>query len=664
MGIFSDYVRKYHEAGIPCIPCGEKKQPITGKEWQKYCDVLPTENEVEDWEIRYQDCQRLGLVMGEASGIVAFDFDYEWDEKKSKIDKKLFNKDVTNVEKQILAILPPTPCKKKGKKGWTAFYRYNKFLKNLSCDRNGVRLFDFLAWHKQTILPPSLHSGDIKYKWIGVPLDECVGDLPEIDIEQILEIKNMFGHDLDAAPKSRHMDLFKHVMSIVQVEEDREKLILSLIQKDKEINKPTYLDDLKHNRTNNSYENAARWIDRILRWKSASVGIADVKKQFVNDSSWAYFFENSFYKVKKDIMTKDIFIKRDENSEWLSIKGLDGVLRAYADRKLLPVHKVTDQLAKWSFEKKNLDFLCDIPSWDGTDRIKEIASCIKSKEFNDNEISDIFKKWGSGIFRRVQNPNAQNECIILKGGQGLGKDTLVKALLKDFKPYYNQTLLSGTQKDVLEIVSRLLVVHIEEFEQTRSLDMGFLKSLITQNASFFREAYGSTPTEKIMRPSFISTANVDDLLRDSTGNRRFIVINVDRIDWKYPKNQSLMVVAQWKHYCEQGLYTELSDDIKNKIDSIINSYTPDDISMPILELYLDAFNRMNAFSSYTVYKGLKCMKPSEMLPVLADIAKNVGCKPGFVRRVIKNKGLSRHTRDGMRYFATNFDEKSGNFEIN
>lgn len=653
MGIFSDNVRRYFESGIPCIPCGDKKQPIVGLKWERYCEVLPIEEEIDRWEAQYPDCQRLGMPLGEASGFVIFDFDYEYNEKKCRVSKKEFNQDLKYIEKQILALLPLTPCKKVGKKGWSAVYRYNKLLKNIQCDRYGLRLFDFLVWHKQTIIPPSLHSDNIYYKWIGTPLMDCLDDIPEIDINMVLDIKEMYGHASENE-KSRHGDLLKHVLSIAAIENDKEKIITSLIDKDKEINKPTYLDDPKHNKHIDAYKNASLWIDRILKWKRATKPI-EVVKTYANETSWAHFFENAFYKVKKDILSKDIYIKNDAQDSWQSINAVEEPLKARADRKFLPLTKVLNELGDWKLNKKDLSFLCEMPAWDGIDRVKEITSSLKSKEFNDDEISDIFKHWGSGIFRRLKSSETQNRCIILKGNQGIGKDTLVKSMLREFKPYYGTPNFSGTQKDVLEVISRLLIVHIEEFEQTRSMDMGFLKSIITQSSAFFRESYGASPNQKTTCPSFISTANVDDILRDPTGNRRFIVINVDSITRNYPLDQSLMVMAQFKHYCEQSMYETLQDVIEVKIKEIIDFYTPDDLSVNIVEMYQDKF-RLLTSSVYarcnTQYDGSIRLNSIQVTPSLTQIAKDLQCSLRRVQSVLRSKRFSRKLNDGVHYFGS------------
>ena len=100
MGAFSDNVERLAEYGLYTIPCGDQKQPILGKEWQKYCITPPTEDEISRWQKGFKDVERLGLLLGPSTGIVAFDFDYEFDERKVSITEKQFALDKKKKKKK------------------------------------------------------------------------------------------------------------------------------------------------------------------------------------------------------------------------------------------------------------------------------------------------------------------------------------------------------------------------------------------------------------------------------------------------------------------------------------------------------------------------------------------------------------------------------------
>lgn len=662
MGIFSDNVVRLYEYGIHTFPCGDKKEPLVGQGWQKYCDVLPTEQQVHKWEEEFQNAERLGLMLGEASGIVAFDFDYAFNPKVA-IGEKEFAKDLALIEKQILALLPHSPCKKVGKKGWTAFYKWNSGHVNSGCDRNGVRVFDFLAWHKQTIIPPSLHSIDssgkaIFYKWKGLPLIECIEDLPELDMNIVYEIKEMFQDVGQEVLPTRHKKLLDYVLALSAVETKESVIVQKLIERDRMINSPTYLDDKKHNPTSDAFKNATNWVKRILKWRG-SVSAKDnteVTKRMTKDS-WNHFFETSFHKVCKDIVTDNVFVKIDSTSRWQQVDALAGTLRTYAFDKKIPQSRVADNLERWIIEKKDTSLLCTIPTWDGVDRLSDICSRIQSPYFSSDEIVLIFKQWGARMFSRIDDSKNQNRCIILKGDQNLGKDTFVKSLLSGFDDYYRQTTLAGTEKDVLEIVSPLLAVHIEEFDQTARLTVPFIKSLITQDSSSFRASYARNPTKKMMRCSFISTSNADDVLRDPTGNRRFVVIPVDSINWGYPQDQSPQCLAQWQFYCRENMFKVLSPELEAKIAVLVGEYTPEDMTHAVVERY----RHLVSLEFPTIgYAQKATITLGEIMPVLSQVAKETGLSVRKVQHVIKMNKYSKKTKNGVRYFRTPHDWVSMN----
>jgi hypothetical protein len=663
LGIFSDHVTRLYEAGLICIPVGDRKAPLQ-REWQLYCDNKPSQADVEKWETQYNHCDRIGLCMGQASGIVAFDFDYEFDERRAKIDKVRFAKDIKLVESHILRVLPQTPAIKVGKKGWTRFYKWTPQLgagSNVSADRNGVRLFDFLSWHKQTIIPPSIHSiqdgKPLHYRWIGAPLWECTDDLPEIDLDPVLEIARLFGDAKAMDVNSRHGRLFSWLMRMTAVEKDPEVLTKLLLAKDLEVNasdaKGPYLRDKHHFRSGTPEANARRWVDRVLGWKSAKADVAGRgpgrPAEQTDGEVWNYFFEKSFPILRKDVLSEKVMVKRDPASAWVDIMALEGVLKSYASFSGLARTQVKEQLERFAFERKKLEFLCDIPAWDGVDRVKTFGDCVQSKEFTAEEMGLIFKHWGSGIFRRINSADEQNRCIIMKGAQGMGKDSLVKSMLGEFKPYFDTTNLSGTPKDVYEVISRIFVLHIEEFEQTAKLDVAFIKSIITQSSAFFRESFGREPSSKKVRLTMISTTNRDDVLRDPTGNRRFIVIPVEKILWKYPRNESIQVVAQFKAMFDRGQGATLPDSLEVKIKAILERFTPPDTSETILEMYRMTFDELT-MKQHSPYPARHFLRGGEIQLALRELARANDVGPNRVKALLKANGFSRREDVGTVYY--------------
>src|ERR1044072_429462 len=162
---FSIAAPGYREQGLSVVPCGPGTK-FPGRstaadgwwkaaDWQKYCDRLPTNFEMEIWE-RWPDagvCLALGASSAPAGKIlVAIDIDT----------------DVPAEVAAIRSVLPGSPVAKRGAKGETQFYLANPCVLNHPLnDANTRRLLDLLAPGRQTVLPPTIHPDTgSAYSWI------------------------------------------------------------------------------------------------------------------------------------------------------------------------------------------------------------------------------------------------------------------------------------------------------------------------------------------------------------------------------------------------------------------------------------------------------------------------------------------------------------------
>src|ERR1700677_1469657 len=83
-----------HYSAIPLFPRSKKPHFQAGSNWaQVYCNRLATDAERAAW-LEYADAN-VGICLGEASGVLALDFD----------------NDVAGMQGRILAIVPDSPVK-------------------------------------------------------------------------------------------------------------------------------------------------------------------------------------------------------------------------------------------------------------------------------------------------------------------------------------------------------------------------------------------------------------------------------------------------------------------------------------------------------------------------------------------------------------------------
>jgi P4 family phage/plasmid primase-like protien len=359
MKIFGTYALNFFDNGYSVIPVKQKNPEI--KEWSKYCTTKATEQEMEAWCDLFAG-HNIGLCLGEASGVVAFDYDYEGHDEKI----------ISNL---IKGILPPSPVQKTGKKGYTAFYRYSGQT-NISVNRGKRRVFDFLSTGRQTVLPPSIHPMGMAYKWLTDVTLENVSpsELPELPESILNQLKNLLTSETDelfeekiAIMIPRHDMLVGFIFrSMVRLSTEAE-IAEALVEYDKNNflsgiyeGKPAYLEDPKYYPNKNPLKAAKELVARVVKWatnKNKANGLTFElgKKSVVTTSSTGFHFVIE----KVDKRTGEVKIIRKPDyygfSEWCkqNIKAItseDGQLAFYEDGLY---HRKSDMALRHFLVKKS-----------------------------------------------------------------------------------------------------------------------------------------------------------------------------------------------------------------------------------------------------------------------------------------------------------------------
>lgn len=169
--IFQETAPAYYEKGISVIPLRvHEKRPFTNG-WQHYHDKPVSPQQQEVWLNSYPN-GNIGLVLGEQSGIAVIDIDTE-DEEVIKI---------------IESLIPVSPWKRVGKKGYVAAYKFNGTPTFRIDDNNGVRFVEHLSSRTQVVLPPSIHPDTGRPYTANCELLSVIDSLPTLpqDIEAML----------------------------------------------------------------------------------------------------------------------------------------------------------------------------------------------------------------------------------------------------------------------------------------------------------------------------------------------------------------------------------------------------------------------------------------------------------------------------------------------
>ena len=155
------------------------------------------------------------------------------------------------------------------------------------------------------------------------------------------------------------------------------------------------------------------------------------------------------------------------------------------------------------------------------DPFKVIRKYINIEDNQYNRI--VFDLMFRGAIARVYHAGIQFDyCLDLVGKQGTGKTTFLREI---FKGFYGE-ISSYTEKDDLLKMVELWAVNDDELVATNKIRPNELKQIITMREIRIRRPYGKST--EIIPVDFVFTRTTNDTghLRDFTGDRRFLGVEV------------------------------------------------------------------------------------------------------------------------------------------
>lgn len=361
-----------------------------------------------------------------------------------------------------------------------------------------------------------------------------------------------------------------------------------------------------------------------------------------------------FSDTRKDLLSNALHGLHNGQG-WVPVfnRSILGALKGecQARGKLYKKAKMEDYLYRYE-QSLQPKLLIDVPAWDGLDRIGEMCDKLALSGVSPVVFKDAYKDWCAKLWGKIVDPmKTQNRCVILSGQQGIGKDEWVKAQFNALGRYFSDLTLAGAQSketDIAVTMSSSLVMFISEFDKTSEIGVETLKEMVTKATFSFVRKYDRESSTLVSRCSLIGACNPSTVLRDVTGNRRFLVFKLaggprEAILWDYPrmdKDFSLQVVAQCKNLFEAGYKT--TEATEQAIAELTKRYTPDDANEEVLIDFEMAIDSMTERDVMNPTPGL--YKLDDLVEVLDNIARNHGLPRKVVLSLLKAQGCQLKTR--------------------
>lgn len=281
-------------------------------------------------------------------------------------------------------------------------------------------------------------------------------------------------------------------------------------------------------------------------------------------------FEKLSYEFRQNALNDDIEINGEPINE-----GLEARLRnRMRDLGLTSVTRIDDaykELAYMNRYNPLVDYL-DSLEWDGADTIGRLVNEYMHETTGFGETA--WKRWLIGSVAKIYE-SAQNFMLVIDGPQGIGKSRFVRWLCP-LPGFFVEGPIKPDDKDYLLRMATSWIWEVAELQSTtRKADREALKGMLTMQTVTLRKAYAKYDISKPSMASFVGTINEDGsgFLSDSTGNRRFVIIRIDKFMWGYTDDiDPAQVWAQAVALYRQGEPWELTKEEQYVRDAINEEY--------------------------------------------------------------------------------------------
>lgn len=206
----------------------------------------------------------------------------------------------------------------------------------------------------------------------------------------------------------------------------------------------------------------------------------------------------------------------------------DAGLRHFLEKKYAIKSKGNIDDARVLVSRENiyhpvLDYL-DGLSWDGVKRAETLLIDYMGAE-DTPYVRAVTRKTLAAAVRRVRQPGVKfDNVLIMVGRQGCGKSYLVSRL---GGKWFSDTLTSIQGKEAYEELQGFWIVEIAELSALRKSEVEAVKHFIAKQSDSYRAAYDRHVKTRARQCIFFGTTNNTEFLRDATGNRRFLPVDVD-----------------------------------------------------------------------------------------------------------------------------------------
>ena len=289
------------------------------------------------------------------------------------------------------------------------------------------------------------------------------------------------------------------------------------------------------------------------------------------------------------------------------------------------------------------EYFKELPEWDGTDYIRILADSVRTN--HQSFWTECLERYLVGMCAAATQDDVVDHTVLLLCSevQNIGKTTFINNLLPpELRTYLSTGLINPNSKDDLAKIAQSMLINLDEFEGMSGRDLNTFKDLVTRKVISIRLPYARRSQNFPHTASFAGTCNYQEILHDTTGNRRFLCFHADSIE--FIKINYTQLYAQIKHLLNtpgyQYWFTQEDNNRieKNNEDFIFHS--------PEEELVLTHIRKPERFEKV---QYLTVSEIAELIRERTGYQYSIGAKIQIGKVMVKHNFESKKGRNGRRY---------------
>ncbi len=226
-----------------------------------------------------------------------------------------------------------------------------------------------------------------------------------------------------------------------------------------------------------------------------------------------------------------------------------------------------------------IDYLDGLPQWDGMSRVDSLLIDYLNAE-DTAYVRAVTRKILIALIRRAYEPGCKfDECLILKGVQGMYKSTLFRILGGDW--FTDKISITSDSAKTYESIKGKWLCEMGELVSMKKAEAELIKSHMSAQYDSYRQPYGKNVMQIPRMSITVGTTNSEQFLKDVTGNRRFWTVEVfkgaaKKHVWNDLPGERDQILAEAKMLHKSGETLCLPEEIEKIAESIQQQYVIQD----------------------------------------------------------------------------------------